>query len=417
LFSKLKEKLFYGWVIVFATIFITLIIMGTRFSFGVFFKPLANEFDLTRATTSSLYSVYMVLCAFATIAGGWALDRYGPRLVFLIMGLFTGLSLLLTSQANSLWQLYLSYSLLLSIGTAAFFPVMNVTVARWFDKKRGLAIGITSSGSRLGQVVYAPFCAFLISHFGWRMAYIVTGLVAWLLVAPTSRLVRNDPREIGVLPDGAKSITALQEENVKEEDSRLSGLSLSQALRTKNYWFFTSAWLFLGFGNMLVWTHIVPHATDLDVTAIEASTIISVIGGFSLPAGILFGKISDIKGRKTPLVILTLLRAGALLGLIWARELWMFYIFAISFGISIGGTGVIIAAISVDIFGKRSIGVIMGTFDMVGYIGSALGAFTGGLVYDVSNSYAVAFLIASIGNIIMALLMALVKVEAKPERV
>jgi OFA family oxalate/formate antiporter-like MFS transporter len=415
--SKLKEKLFYGWVIVFATMFITLIIMGTRFSFGVFFKPLANEFDLSRATTSSPFSIYMVLCALATLASGWVLDRYGPRLVFLIMGLFTGLSLLLTSQINALWQLYLSYSLLLSIGTAAFVPVMNVTVSRWFEKKRGLAIGITSSGSRLGQVVYAPFCAFLISHFGWRMAYIVTGLVAWLLVVPASRLVRNDPREIGALPDGVKLEATQLEEKGKEEDSRLSGLSLSQALRTKNYWFFTSTWLFLGFGNMLVWTHIVPYATDANVTAIEASTILSVMGGLALPAGILFGKISDIKGRKTPLVILALLRAGVLIGLIWAHELWMFYIFAISFGISIGGTSVVIAALSVDIFGKRSIGVFMGTFDMLGYIGSAIGAFTGGLVYDVSNSYALAFIIASVGNIILAILMALVKIGVTPERV
>ena len=417
MFPKPKEKLFYGWIIVFFSGFITLILSGTRFSFGIFFKPLANEFDLTRAATSSLFSVYMVLCALVTMAGGWALDRYGPRLVYLLMGLFTGLSLLLTSQVNSSWQLFLSYSLLLSVGTASFFPVMNATVSRWFDQKRGLALGIVASGSRLGQIVFAPFCAFLISHIGWRLAYIVTGLIVWLTIIPISRLMRSDPSEIGALPDGAELKTTVPEEKVEEGDARLSDLSLSQALKTRNYWVFAPVWLFVGFGNLLVWTHIVPYATDANITAIKAATIMSVMGGLALPAGILFGRISDIKGKKTPLIILALLRTGALVGLIWARELWMFYIFAIFYGTSIGGTGVMVAALSVDIFGKRSIGVIMGTLDMVASIGSAIGPFIGGLIYDVNNSYTVAFLIAAFGNIIVALLIALVKVEAKQELV
>ena len=413
MFPKPKEKLFYGWIIVFFSGFITLILSGTRFSFGIFFKPLANEFDLTRAATSSLFSVYMVLCAFVTMAGGWALDRYGPRLVYLLMGLFTGLSLLLTSQANSSWQLFLSYSLLLSVGTASFYPVMNAIVSRWFDQKRGLAIGIASSLSRLGQIIFAPFCALLISHFGWRMAYITTGLISWLIVIPASRLMRSDPREIGALPDGAELIITQPEEIFEEEDSRLSGLPLSQVIKTKNYWTFLPAWLCVGFGNLLVFTHTVPYATDMNITDIEAATILSVMGGIGLPAGILFGRISDIKGRKTPLIALALLRAGALIGVIWARELWMFYLFAITFGISSGGTSVLIAAFSADIFGRRSIGVIMATLDISFSIGSAIGPFIGGLVYDVYNSYTIAFIIAAIGNITAALLIALVNVKGK----
>jgi OFA family oxalate/formate antiporter-like MFS transporter len=229
--------------------------------------------------------------------------------------------------------------------------------------------------------------------------------------------MRSDPSEIGALPDGAELKTTVPEEKVEERDARLSDLSLSQALKTRNYWVFAPVWLFVGFGNLLVWTHIVPYATDANITAVKAATIMSVMGGLALPAGILFGRISDIKGKKTPLIILALLRTGALVGLIWARELWMFYIFAIFYGTSIGGTGVMVAALSVDIFGKRSIGVIMGTLDMVASIGSAIGPFIGGLIYDVNNSYTVAFLIAAFGNIIVALLIALVKVEAKQELV
>ena len=212
-----------------------------------------------------------------------------------------------------------------------------------------------------------------------------------------------------------KSDTTLHKQYSKEDDSQLSGMSLSQALRSRNYWVFSPTWLFVGLGNLLIWTHIVPYATDMNITDIEASTIMSVMGGFALPSGILFGRISDNVGRKIPLIFLCLLRAGTLIGLIWIRELWLFYIFAVFFGISIGGTSVIIGALAADIFGKRSIGVIIGTLDLAASVGSALGPYIGGFVYDVYNSYTLAFIIAAIGNIIVVLLIALVKVEAKHE--
>ncbi|MFC1970741.1 MFS transporter [Chloroflexota bacterium] len=412
MFPKTKEKLFYGWVIVFAVILITLILGGTRFSFGIFFKPLAGEFDLTRAATSSLYSVYLALGALLTIAGGWTLDRYGPRLVFLLMGFFTGLSLMLSSQTTSLWQLYISYSLLLAVGTASMYPVLNVTVSRWFEKKRGLAMGIASSGRRLGQIFFPPLGAFLISRFGWRMSYLVMGLMAWLVILPTSRLLRKDPGEIGVLPDGAISKTSLQED-IGNED-RLTGLSLSQALRTSNCWIFAPAWLVTGFANTLVFTHVIPYATDANVTAVQAATIMSLMGGAAIPTGILIGRISDNVGRKIPFITTFLLRAIALVGLIWARELWMFNLFAIAYGISLG-SGPLFAALSVDIFGKRSIGIIIGTLNVAFAIGAAIGPFIGGLVYDINDSYTIAFLIGAIGSVISALLIPLIKVEAKQD--
>lgn len=103
--------------------------LGTRYSFGVFFKSLENEFGLTRGATSGVFSIYMVLCCVFAVLGGRALDRYGPKIVVFLMGSFTGLSLLLTSQINSAWQLFISYGLLLSLGTGAIFTVVNSTAS------------------------------------------------------------------------------------------------------------------------------------------------------------------------------------------------------------------------------------------------------------------------------------------------
>ena len=166
------------------------IAFGTRQSFGVFFKSIEGEFDLSRAATSGVFSAYMVFSCAIAVLGGWVLDRYGPRIITLLMGIFIGLSLLLTSQVNSVWQLFITYSLLLAVGAGAMFTVSMATAARWFDKKRGLAVGIAGTGGGLGPAVMAPFASYLIANFGWRMAYIVMGLIAWLIVIPLSRLLR-----------------------------------------------------------------------------------------------------------------------------------------------------------------------------------------------------------------------------------
>ena len=116
-------------------------IFGIRMSFGVFFKSLEAEFGLTRAATSGIFSVYMALGALFAMLGGWASDRYGPKIVIFIMGLCTGFGLLLTSQTNAPWQLFISYSLLLSVGSA-LFTVLTSTISRWFYKNRTIALGI-----------------------------------------------------------------------------------------------------------------------------------------------------------------------------------------------------------------------------------------------------------------------------------
>ena len=406
-----RDKIFYGWVVVAASLVIAAILQGIRLSFGVFFKSLESEFSLNRVAISSVYSVYMVFSAVFTIVGGWALDRYGPRRIIFIMGLLTGLSLLLTSQTNSFWQLFLSYSLLLAIGTGARYSVTISTVSRWFDKKRGLALGITSSGSPLGIIVMVPFAAYLISNFDWRMSYVVLGLVAWLVVISLSMLLRKDPGEIGVLPDGEKLSEGRTELRDREESIQLTGFPLLQAFRTRNFWLTWTAWLFSGLSLHLVLAHVVPYTTDMGISIIEAVTIFSIIGGSNLLSRVLSGRVSDTLGRKVPGIICALFQAGVLVWLIWVQDLWMFYLFAIAFGLSWGGISVFLTAFLVDIFGTRNLGVILGTIEMGFTLGAAIGPAIAGLIFDVTNSYTIAFVIGAAVMLIAALLLALVKRE------
>jgi len=406
---RLKDRLFYGWVVVAAFLVIGIALYGIHFSFGVFFKSIESEFNLTRATTSAILSANMILAGICSFFAGWALDRYGPRIVVLLMGLFTGLSLLLTSQTSSLWQLFFTYSLLLAMGTGPLYVVPMSAVSRWFDKKRGLALGVASSGIGLGTLVMAPFATFLISNFDWRMAYFIIGLIAWLIVVPLSRLLRRDPYEIGALPDGVKA----QSRDLRrdEGDTRSASLSLSQAFRARSFWFIMVTWFLYASNIFLVMTHLVPHATDMGFSALEAAAVLSLIGGAATAGRVLMGIVADRIGRKVTAITCALLQAGAMVWLIWSEDLWMLYLFALVYGFAFGGMSPAMAALIGDTFGLGKLGAILGLLEVSFGIGAAIGPAIGGFIFDVSHSYFVAFSLGAAVMLVVTSLIALIRRE------
>ena len=409
LFVWINNRIYYGWIIVAALIIISTIMVGTRNSFGVFFKPLASEFFLNRAMTSAIFSSFMILSAIFAIGVGWILDRYGPRLVALSMGLLTGFSLLLTSQTSSTWQLFVTYSLLLALGTGAAMPVAVTTVKRWFDKRRGFVLGITSSATGLGPMVIAPFAAYLIANFGWRMSYVVLGFVAWFITIPLSIILVNNPAKIHAPPNGKVSSTNINAVPETGKHPQRDGLTLSEALRTKSFWFIYVVWLFLSTCLHLVWTHIVPHATDIGIDPIKAATIISIVGGANILSRVLTGRILDVVSGKIPGMISALLQFIALALLVWAQDLWMLYLFALIYGIGWGGLSTVVVIFITDNFAGSNLGLIIGTMQTAFALGAAIGPAMGGLIFDAQNSYIMAFLTAS------AIMFINIFLIAKPE--
>jgi len=382
--------------------------MGIRLTFGVFFKSIESQFSLTRAITSAIFSTTMLIGAAVAVLAGWASDRYGPRIVVLFMGLFAGLSLLLTSQTGAAWQLFITYSLLLSIGTGATYVVAMSVVSKWFTEKRGLALGIAGSGSGVGAIVFAPLATYLISFFDWRTAYIIIGIIAWFIVVPLSRLLRRAPGEIK-----ANSIEAEQKRPESKEDStQPASLSVMQAFRTRNFWFLMFIWLFHGFVTFLVSTHIVPHVTDMGISEVRAAIVLSLQGGVSIIGGILMGFTTDRIGSKMSVGICALLRTVAMVWLIFSQDLWMFYLFSLVYGFATGGIAIGTAALIGDAFGLQKIGAIMGMLTIGFAAGSAIGPALGGLAFDVTDSYFSAFLSGAIAMLLVAVLTFSIRGEA-----
>lgn len=410
--SMFREKVFYGWVIVGVVFIISGIIGGVSFSFGVFFKSLESAFELGRTTTSAIISASMVFGGVFAVVGGWALDRFGPKAVAFLMALFTGLSLLLTSQVSAAWQLFVTYSLFLAMGSGPIYVATMPVVMRWFDRRRGLAVGIAGAGGGLGQMAMAPLATSLIASFDWRTAYLVLGVISWAVLLPTVWLLRAYPKDMGLLPDGVKDVEVNTPERAVGDISP-PDLSFRQAFRTRSFWLFIFIFFLFAVCMMMILTHVVPHSTDIGFSEAQAALILSIIGATTIAGTLVMGAICDRLGRKRTTVISTLIMAGSVTWLAWSQSLTALYLFAIFFGFGSGGMMASLTAMIGDTFGLSRIGTILGMLDVGWWSGAAVGPVLGGFIYDASGSYFVAFLISAGAMFMGAVLLTLIRPEVE----
>ncbi len=410
---KDKDRLFYGWIIVIVVVLIGMLTFGTRNAFGVFFKSFEGEFELSRAMTSGIFALHQVISAIFVIAAGWFLDKYGPKKILFLFGTFTGLSLVLTSMANYTWHIYITYSLLLAFGAGAAYPVLMATVSRWFVNKRGSAMGIAGCGGPMGQITMAPMATYIILNYGWRTAFLVIGLIAGTTVMSLSLLLKKGPVEIGTIPSG---------KNTGPDDSAILGniqntgvpppiFSIRQLIARRSYWFLWSIGLFQGFCIFLAFTHIIPHSIDKGMTEMTAAVVLSLMVGTSILGRLIMGFASDRIGRVITIVICSLGMSASMLWLIWANNIWGFYLFSVVFGFTYGGFNPTILTMITDVFGTLNIGIIMSTLSVGFTLGSAIGPYAGGIVFDIFNNYSLAFILGATLIFIAGFLATLVKGE------
>jgi len=388
--------------------------MGTGTSFGVFFKELAFEFSLSRATTSAIFSVRMVLGSVSAVFIGWALDRFGPKIIVLIMGGLTGLSLILTGQTTATWQVFSTFGVLLAMGSGAAYTAVMSTVSHWFNRQRGLAIGIVGSGAGLGTVFFAPFAAYLITDYNWRVAYIVIAVIVIVFIMPLSLVLKRDPGEIGILPDGVKpepSDMELFNQASIQEIPQSHSLSMPNIFRTRSFWIIGLLWLSTAFIMFLLLTHIVPHITDIGFSPMQAATFLSLNGIANMSGMIIMGSVSDRIGKKIIAVICSLIPISFILWLVWADELWILFLIAVAIGFGEGGQGAVVTALIGDTFGVANIGKLMGMLALGWAIGAGLGPVIGGLIFDKVGNYSPAFMIVMVVMLMRTLFIILIRQE------
>jgi MFS family permease len=383
-----KKPVYYGYAIVAAGIINLMVGYGTYYAYSVFFESLAAEFNSTKAAVSGAFSIAVLVSGLVSIIAGRASDRLGPRAVSIFCGTALGVGMLLMSLVQAIWQVYLIYGLLLATGAGGLFPAAVSTVARWFEVRRGMMIGIVTAGLGLGSIIFSPLIGYLIFAYDWRKAYLIIGAVVLAVILAASRFLRRQPG-----PNDAAAETQPAVPRIKLPGSR--DFTYRQAIRTRQFWMLVMVYLFSGYGQFSLMVHIVPYATGQGISPISAASILSVIGAASIFGRLIIGGIGD-RIRVKPLLIVIM--SALLVSLAWlefAHELWALAGVGIIFGLGYGGSSTLQSLVAVEMFGLSSLGVLLGNFIFSICIGGSAGPVLTGILYDVSGSYQTAFSICA----------------------
>lgn len=399
-----KPRFFYGYVIVAAGFVLFMVTFGISQSFGVFFRPLLDEFGWSRAETASAYAIIAVVQAAVSVVMGWLTDRLGPKKVISIFGSCIGIAYLLLSQINELWQFRLLYALV-GVGTSTtLIPVMT-TVSRWFAKKRGLMTGLVQSGVGIGGLIFAPLTGWLITTYGWRSSYSILGIIGLVITVATGLLIKRDPRNVGQLPDGVTRIETPAEKipvgKRPAESTQAKGLSGLQALHTSQFWVISAIFFSFGFCRSTFLPHIAAHVQDLGFSLADGANVVAALTVSSIPGRFWVGWLSSKSAFMLAFGITTLALAWGMM----TGDLWGLYLFSIAFGLGWGAQAVLRFTTTAETFGLASLGLILGIFGLAEAAASAFGSYIAGYVFDIFGSYQIAFILGiafSIAGVILA---------------
>lgn len=386
---------YYGWVIVLACTVMMAVAYGIMYSYSVFFRPLTDHFHWDRATVASIYSVSLILRGAVSIGVGWLSDRHGPRKLTAFCGIMTFLGLVLAGRVRTLWQFYVAYGLILSIGLSGAFTISSAATAKWFSKHRGAALGIVSTGSGMGTLCIVPLCSHLLALFDWSGVFTLLGVTAGVVVTGIAFLLKPAPiHKIAAHTNSPRAGTAGRRE-----------VAFRQAAFSREMVMLLVTFSFVAFCVQMVMVHLANHAIDIGIAPFQAATFIGTIGIVSIAGRLCMGSASDKIGTCNSLIICSLLRVVALVWLMVSTTATDFYIFAVLFGFAYGGEIPQYPLFIGQFFGTRAMATLIGLMLFVSNIGGALGPLTAGKIFDLTRGYTCAFILA-IASGAMVLVMA-----------
>jgi MFS family permease len=386
-----SRQIFYGWWVVLASaIGLFWGVPITVYSFSVFFKPLMQEFHAGRAAVSLAFTLKLVAAALCAAPIGWLTDRYGARRVILTSaGIFGSILLANRLFSGGIGQLYCFYVLLgFCVGGVGPIPYGSL-VSRWFDRLRGLALGLTMLGIGLGAVIMPSVAQTLIARFGWRTAYSILGasvlLICWPVVAC---LVKEKPTDFSSLPDRASAKT--------DSIDVGQGLTAWEAWRTRDFWLMACAFTLVSASVQACVVHMVPMLNDRSLGMRAAASGSSLIGAAVMIGRIGTGYLLDRTfAARLASVLFAVSASGIALLLLGGRTAAFAGAFLV--GLGLGAEVDLIPYLASRYFGLLEFGKVYSSLFAAFALAGALGPLIMGAGFDRTGSYSgplVGFLLA-----------------------
>ncbi|MFC1994225.1 nitrate/nitrite transporter [Chloroflexota bacterium] len=394
--------------------FVLTLCTGPFLVFTVFFTSFEADFIWSRTLISSVYSAFLLTAAFSNVVVGWLTDKYGPKLILVACGFIMGGGLALVSQVNSVGQFLIIY-IVASLGVGAIYVVPFAIVQKLVSPKMvGLALGITTSGLAISRVIFTPIASILLVSFDWRVSYVVLGATTWALVSIAAVIISlRRSGELAQTPS-KHQLAAVSVANGLASSNALTtevgeGNSLKEIITTRLFLLTGIMFVLPITCNQMLLLHIVPFAEGAGIgktaaaTAVGLSGLFGVVGNITWPA--LSSKVSWRWLVSIPVAICSLTMAW----LIATSSLWMLYLFLTFYTFFFFGHITTRFAFIKFLFGSQFLASVIGILQGTGALLSTITPLVAGYIYDTTESYNVAFLVAAILFAIAAFVAILLK--------
>ena len=361
--------------------------MGVRQTFGLFLEPMTIDLGISRSNFSLAIAVQNLLWGALTPVFGIFADKYGTGRCLALGGVSYVIGILIMALGDSVLGLHLGAGIFVGMAVGGSgVPLVLAAVARAFPpERRSLAIGIAASGGSVGQFLLLPFTQVTMAGLGWVGALLVLAAISGLIVPLAAALSGKPEAQAG----GAQSI----------------GAAVTEARRHRGFQLLTAGFFVCGFHVSFIATHLPAYINSLGFDPLVGATALGVIGFFNIIGGLLAGYLGGRYRKKYLLSLIYLARAVTIAIFMLAPKtdvaVWLF---AASFGLLWLSTVPLTSALVGDIFGPRFMATLVGIVMFSHQIGAFLGAWLGGLSYDVSGSYDAVWLLAIALGLLAAVL-------------
>jgi len=384
-----REGIFWGWYVVVGAFLISSISYGARYSFGVFVKPMSIDYGWSRTVVSLGASINMIVYSFCAIFLGRMLDKVAPRWIITAGAIVASGGCILTGLARTPLHFYLVYGVLCGAGTACMgLLVVNSSVGKWFIRKRGIAIGISTMGVSFGTMALTPLAGYIVKNYDWHYGFIFLGILFVLMGVSLSQLFmgRANPESYGLFPDGErKTAQALEADHAERHPAHLSSKVI---FRNSRFWILVASFSLAVMTLMAVFVHQVAYALDNNIENVVAASSLGVLGFGGFCGQFFFGWLSDrVKDVKYSAVLGMIIMAAGMVLLLTATTAQRLYFYALIYGFGYGSLGPMMPILVADRFGRHVLGSVYGWLTFFMGICGGIGPFIGGLIYDLSGYY------------------------------
>lgn len=377
--NYVSPNYFYGWIIVaVANLGIFSSGPGQSHTFSVFVGPIGKDLDLSSTSIASAYGLATLIAAFMLPYMGKLIDKYGARKTLIIVSIILGFSCVFFGAASNFLMLTVGFGFLRFFGQGSLMLGCANLVSQWFDKKRGFAMSLMALGFGISMAIHPPLSQFLIDEYGWKFAWVFLGVSTWIIMVPTLYILAwNTPESVGLLPDGDKKA-----ESINDKNEPIEGLDLTQALKEKSFYILSAMWF--GMAMLVTTLHFyqVTILTSQGISTDFAANLFTV----SAIAMVLFmpvvGKLFDNIPTNFVLTIGLIINCISLLSITYANNEYYAFFYAIFFGINNAISMTMFGYIWPRYFGRKHLGSIQGTGQMIGVIGASLGPLPVGFAID-----------------------------------